>query len=162
MTTAYLLLGSNLGDRVAQLAQARAAIDRLAGRVLQTSALYETDPWGLADQPVFLNQALAIATDLPPQALLETVLAIEQTLGRIREVRWAARTIDIDLIFFGNEVMATPTLTIPHPEMAHRHFVLAPLAEIAAHVCHPVSGKTVAELLTICPDTLHAKPVKLS
>ncbi len=161
MTIVYLLLGSNLGDRVAQLAQARAAIDRSAGSVLQASAIYETDPWGLTDQPVFFNQALAIATDLPPEGLLETVLAIEQTMGRIREVRWAARTIDIDLIFFGEVVLATPTLTIPHPEMAHRHFVLAPLAEIAAQVCHPVSGQTVAELLAICPDTLHARPLGL-
>jgi 2-amino-4-hydroxy-6-hydroxymethyldihydropteridine diphosphokinase len=159
METAYLLLGSNLGDRAGQLARARAAIGERVGAVQRASALYETDPWGLADQPVFYNQALAVATHLPPGELLAALLGIEQWLGRVREVRWAARTIDIDIIFYGNEVVAEPHLAIPHPEMAGRHFVLAPLAEIAAGVRHPVLGQTVAELLASCPDTLHARQV---
>jgi len=157
-TLAYLLLGSNLGDRAARLAQARRDLAATAGRLVAASALYETAAWGLEDQPAFLNQVLVIETELAAPALLATCLAAEQEQGRERLVRWAARTLDVDILLFSNEIIDTPTLTVPHPALPARRFALTPLAEVAPQLAHPQLRRTIAELLAHCPDALPVVP----
>ncbi|WP_342086746.1 2-amino-4-hydroxy-6-hydroxymethyldihydropteridine diphosphokinase [Dyadobacter sp. OTU695] len=149
----FLLLGSNLGDRPQVLAAAREAIGEQAGRIVSQSAVYETAPWGITDQPAFLNQVVEISTSLPPEDLLRIILNIEHDLGRVRYERWGARVIDIDILYFGQTVMDSARLTLPHPRIQDRRFVLAPLAEIAPDFLHPLLQKTSSKLLEDCPDT---------
>jgi 2-amino-4-hydroxy-6-hydroxymethyldihydropteridine diphosphokinase len=153
MPTAYIALGSNLGDRAKALAAATDRLERL-GRVEARSSLYETEPVGLHDQPTFLNAVLALETKLDPLSLLHSLLAIERELGRDRSrgVPNGPRTLDLDLLLMGDTVVATEELTLPHPALAQRRFVLAPLAEIAPHLRHPQSNQTMAELLALLPD----------
>lgn len=155
--TAYLLLGSNLGDRVALLAAARRQLTATAGALVAVSGLYETAAWGRENQPAYLNQALAVETNLSPLALLAQCQAAEQAAGRQRLEHWGSRTLDVDVLLFGSEMIATLTLTVPHPRLAGRRFALVPLAEIAAAVAVPGSGRTVAELLALCEDLLPVK-----
>jgi 2-amino-4-hydroxy-6-hydroxymethyldihydropteridine diphosphokinase len=134
MATAYLSLGSNLGDRLGYLTD---AIRRLATphtRVTQVSSIYKTAPWGNTDQPSFLNMAAAVETDLTPDELLRHILSVEQALGRVRTVRWGPRTVDIDMLLFADERRTTGDLELPHPRMAERAFVLVPLLEIAPYL----------------------------
>lgn len=149
----FLLLGSNLGDRPQVLAAAREAITEQAGSIARQSAIYETAPWGITDQPAFLNQVLEITTSLLPEDLLRIILNIEHLLGRVRYERWGARVIDIDILYFGRTVMDSARLTLPHPRIQDRRFVLAPLAEIAPDFIHPLLQKTSSQLLEQCPDT---------
>ena len=149
----FLLLGSNLGDRPQVLAAAREMIAGQAGSIVNQSAIYETEPWGITDQPAFLNQVLEITTSLLPEDLLRIILNIEHDLGRIRYERWGARVIDIDILYFGQTIMDSARLTLPHPRIQDRRFVLAPLAEIAPGFIHPVLQKTTSKLLEQCPDT---------
>jgi 2-amino-4-hydroxy-6-hydroxymethyldihydropteridine diphosphokinase len=144
--TAYLSLGSNLGDRAANL---EAAIERLGelGQVVARSAIYETEPVEMERQPWFLNCVVAIETELMPRQFLSRVLAIEQKMGRRRTQPKGPRTIDIDILLFGASIVDTPSLTIPHPAMHRRRFVLEPLAEIAPELRHPVLKKTVREMM---------------
>lgn len=158
-TLAYLLLGSNLGDRAARLAQARQDLAATAGRLVATSALYETAAWGVEDQPAFLNQVLALETELDASALLAACLAAEQQQGRERLVRWAARTLDVDILLFGQEIIATPSLAVPHPALPGRRFALVPLAELAPQLLHPQLHRTISQLLADCPDLLEVKEV---
>jgi 2-amino-4-hydroxy-6-hydroxymethyldihydropteridine diphosphokinase len=142
-----LSLGSNLGDRGAHLRAALDALDRLEGvAVTAVSHAYETEPVGKTDQPVFVNVAAEIETDLEPLELLNAVKSIERGLGRVPAERWGPRVIDIDLVLWGETVLRTPELTLPHREFRKRAFVLAPLAEIAPGAVDPVTGLTVAEL----------------
>jgi 2-amino-4-hydroxy-6-hydroxymethyldihydropteridine diphosphokinase len=133
---AYVGLGANLGDREATI---RAAVAELPG-VLGVSSLRETDPVGVTDQPRFLNGVVALETALPPRELLEVLLAVERRLGRERKERWGPRTIDLDLLLYGDEVIAEDGLTVPHPHLHERRFVLEPLAEVAPKLVVPGLG----------------------
>ena len=157
MNDAYLLTGGNIGNRLVSLQQACMKIEKQAGIVLQKSAVYETAAWGVTDQNLFLNQVLLVSTSLPPEELLHTLLNIEQELGRKRIVKMGPRIIDIDILFYNNEIISTSVLTVPHPQIANRRFVLTPLNEIAPGFVHPGLQKTITELLEICPDNLEVK-----
>ena len=148
-----LLLGANLGDRVQTLRRATDLIVERVGPVVQQSGLYETAPWGVTDQPAYLNQVLAVETNLEPEDVLRQTQAIEQALGRVRLEKWGARLIDIDLLYYDQRILQTETLTIPHPYLHQRRFTLVPLAEIAPDFVHPILQKTTLELLAECADT---------
>lgn len=149
----FLLLGSNLGERETNLAEARRRIQRYC-RIISESALYQTAAWGAENQPDFINQVIEVETQLPPKELLRELLLTELELGRERIVKWGPRTIDLDLLLYGDTVVNDADLTIPHPGIPHRMFTLAPFAEIAPDVVHPTLNKTIAALRDTCPDPL--------
>jgi 2-amino-4-hydroxy-6-hydroxymethyldihydropteridine diphosphokinase len=157
MNSVYLLTGSNSGDRKALLAEAVLRIGREVGRVEKRSSLYETEAWGKTDQPPFLNQALLVLTELTAREVLGRVLRIEREMGRTRSIKWEQRTIDIDLLFFDEEVVSEPGLHVPHPFVHERRFALIPMAEIAPFLLHPVLQKRITELLETCGDKLEVK-----
>jgi 2-amino-4-hydroxy-6-hydroxymethyldihydropteridine diphosphokinase len=159
MNKAYLLTGGNEGDRYLQLQQARTNIEHICGQFLLVSSLYETAPWGKPDQPDFLNQVLLVETKLGPQALLRAILSIEEKGGRKRTVKNAPRSIDIDILFYNLLVLEEPGLSIPHPRIADRRFVLEPLNEISPEFIHPVFGKSIHQLLLECKDELAVKKI---
>jgi len=145
---AYIGLGSNMGEREKYLARAVDALGATPGvEVVKVSSFYETEPVGYTDQPMFVNAAVAVDTTLSPVELLRETQRIENALGRVRSIRWGPRTIDIDILLYGDEVVNTKELTVPHPLMHERGFVLAPLAEVAPDAVHPVLRLTVRELL---------------
>lgn len=146
MSRAFISIGSNLGDRIVNCMLAVSMLSTFA-RVAAVSSAYETEPVGPKDQPDFINCAVEIETDLPPGKLLAELLSIEDSLGRVRKERWRERAVDLDIIFYGNLVMHSDELTIPHPRAHLRRFVLEPLAEINPGLVHPVLGATASELL---------------
>ena len=153
--TVYLGLGSNLGDRLANL-QAVGAAFAPHGRILAASPVYETAPWGYTDQPAFLNQVLEVETDLAPAELMAALQRLEVDLGRVASFRYGPRRIDVDILLYDNLVLETPDLLIPHPRLAERAFVLVPLADLAPELRHPTLDKTIRDLLSgVDPGPVH-------
>jgi 2-amino-4-hydroxy-6-hydroxymethyldihydropteridine diphosphokinase len=154
MKAAYLLIGGNIGDRLGFMAGAKEKLKQNGIELIRQSSIYETAAWGITDQPSFLNQVLEIATSLTPDQLLSELLTIEQELGRIRAEKNGARTIDIDILYFGSKIIAKPGLSIPHDRISIRRFVLVPLVELIPDFIDPKTCKTILEMLNDCPDTL--------
>lgn len=152
MNTVYILLGTNIGNKIANLKTACAKISIDCGAILDRSSIYETFPWGVTDQPYFLNMAVKIETKCTAEKLLRLLLSIEKEMGRVRERKWGERLIDLDILYFNNEIIVKENLKIPHPELHNRKFTLIPLAEIAADFIHPVLNVNTKQLLDRCID----------
>lgn len=154
MKSVFLGIGSNLGNREINMQQAVEHINRRVGEVYLKSAIYETEPWGFQSDDAFLNMVIAVETQMSPRALLSEILHIESLLGRFRnKEHYSSRNIDIDILLYDDVVLSEPDLTIPHPLLHERKFVLIPLCEIASELVHPVLKKTFRELLDECEDT---------
>jgi len=152
--TVSLLFGGNLGDRELHIQQAMKSLQDEIGKAEKISSLYETEPWGVSDQPNYLNAAMIIRTGHSPQQLLSLLKRIETAEGRVDQKKYASRTLDIDILFYDDLVLNSKELTIPHPKIQLRKFALAPLNEIAGDLVHPVFNKSIAELLKECEDNL--------
>jgi len=156
MHLAYILLGSNQGKRELYLLEATTAVEGL-GEIILISSVYETAAWGLEDQADFLNQAVLLKTIHNPFELMQKLLEIEEKMGRKRIQKWGARNIDLDILYFDEEIINTEKLQIPHPQLHLRRFTLLPLCGICPNLEHPILQKTNEELLAICPDALPVK-----
>ena len=157
MNTVYLLLGSNMGDIEQMLAVAISMIEKNIGKLVKSSSIYRTAAWGKEDQPDFLNQIIIVSSSLSSSTVLNEIFGIEKEMGRVRTTKNAARVIDIDMLFFNEEIIQTETLTVPHPQIQNRRFVLVPLAEISPDFQHPLLKKSSLELLSICSDKLNVQ-----
>jgi 2-amino-4-hydroxy-6-hydroxymethyldihydropteridine diphosphokinase len=155
MNNAYLLIGGNLGDRLANLNNAIQKIELHCGKIISSSTIYETAAWGFTEQPPFFNQALQVETALSATELMQQLLIIELSLGRERLLPLGPRTIDLDIIYFNNEIIQNDIVSIPHPRMEQRNFVLIPLNEIAPTFLHPVLNIPTSTLLKQCRDESH-------
>ena len=160
MNRTYLITGGNIGDKEKNLEKAAALIEKKIGHILKSSAIYETAAWGNTDQPTFFNQVHLVETELTPDKLMSIILGIEKRMGRIRTTKNAARIIDIDILFFNDEIIETESVSVPHKEIANRKFVLKPLLELAPDFIHPYLKKTITQLDAETTDTLEAFPVK--
>ena len=161
MPTTYILLGTNLGDKAANLALATQLIAQKIGKVENRSSVYETLPWGVEDQPIFYNQVLQLSTSFAPDELLATTQSIEQMMGRKKHRHWGERLIDIDILYLDDLVYETEHLNIPHIQIPNRRFTLIPLVEIAPDLKHPVLTLSQTQLLDQCTDQLEVKKVIL-
>jgi len=157
MHKVFILLGSNQGERMQYLNKAKKMVAERCGKILKESFVYETAAWGNSKQASFLNQVINISTDLPADDLMKNLLLIENKLGRIRKEKFGPRTIDLDILFYDDLVYHSTVVTIPHPAIQDRRFVLIPLVEIAPRKMHPVYLKTVSSLLKECTDMLNVK-----
>lgn len=157
MIDVFLLLGSNLGDREAYLQKAIDLIGTGLGPVSEKSSIYETEAWGKTDEPNYLNQVIRVDTDLLARQVLEKILIIENKMGRVREEKWGSRIIDIDILFYGQDIINEPGLIVPHPELHNRRFTLEPLNEIAPDLQHPVLKKSIFRLKNELKDNLIVK-----
>lgn len=155
MMKVFLSLGSNLGNRQTNLSKAINEIDENVGRVISFSGVYETEAWGFESNDNFLNQVIVVMTDVEPFQLIDDLLDIEKTMGRKRNDyrKYESRIIDIDILFYGEEIISEENLKIPHPLLHERKFILEPLNEIAPDLIHPLLGKPISKLLEECPDT---------
>ena len=157
MNGIYLLMGSNLGNRMAYLREAARLLSKAGIQIIDESSIYETEPWGPQDQGWFLNVILEISTALEPQLLLDTILSVEKQLGRERKKKWGERCIDIDILYYQDQVVNTDALNIPHPGIPDRRFTLIPLVEMTPLAVHPTLKKNQMELLAACSDPLDCK-----
>jgi len=157
MNRVFLLLGSNLGNRQQYLQQAIELISTQIAPVKNTSSIYQTQSWGKTDAPDYLNQVVMLETEIPASELLRKILDIELMLGRRREEKWGSRTIDIDILFYGDEIIDDENLQVPHPELHKRRFTLEPLEEIAPGLVHPVLKKTILDVKNELKDSLIVK-----
>jgi 2-amino-4-hydroxy-6-hydroxymethyldihydropteridine pyrophosphokinase len=154
MAKVYFLIGGNLGDRELILKSTVEALGNDVGKVLNVSAIYETEPWGFEHEQSFLNQVVIVESNLMPEVVLDQTQEIEKKLGRIRKKnRYSERTIDVDILFYDDLIIDTERLEVPHPRMGERMFALAPLSEIAPDFIHPVTGKSILDMKNSCPDT---------
>ena len=153
MTTVYIGIGSNLGEKHKNCLRAIEMIEQIPGcKPIKQSDLYLTKPVGVEDQDWYVNGVMTLKTDLPPQDLLNHLMSIEEKMGRVRRERWESRIIDLDILFFGQQIINEKNLTVPHPRLHFRRFVLVPMTQIAPDLTHPSLGLTMAELLGKCPD----------
>ena len=157
MNQIYLLIGGNMGNRQENLEIATRRIAVTIGQITQSSAVYETEAWGLEEQPAFLNQVLLASSTFSAQQVLKKLLDIEHDMGRERIQKFGPRIIDIDILFFNRDIIHEPGLTVPHPQLHLRRFTLQPLNDIAPQFRHPELGKTISDLLAACPDPLTVK-----
>jgi 2-amino-4-hydroxy-6-hydroxymethyldihydropteridine diphosphokinase len=157
MSGKFLLLGSNLGDRISNLRQAVRLLERAGVEILSQSKVYETAPWGITRQEAFLNQVVEIGYGGSAEQLLGICLEVEQALGRVRTVKWGARVLDVDILYFGDWVGESEALKVPHPGIPERRFTLVPMVELAPDFIHPVLGLSQRELLLQCLDTGEVK-----
>jgi 2-amino-4-hydroxy-6-hydroxymethyldihydropteridine diphosphokinase len=162
MEKVYLLLGGNMGDRNFYIVSATQLLESMLGKLIGKSSLYETAPWGFINRQLFLNQVLLFETALSARQVFRTIVEIENQLGRIRNGKgYKSRTIDIDILFYGNEVIFSEDLIIPHPKIEERKFVLEPLFEISPEFIHPLKKISIQELLANCTDQLAVDRIKL-
>ena len=159
MNSVFLITGGNIGNRRKNLQTAAALIEKQIGKIIQSSKIYETEAWGIRDQNSFYNQVHVVETELSASALIKKILRIEEEMGRIRTIKNAARIIDIDILFFNDDIVNEQNLTIPHPEIINRRFVLMPLDEIAPAMIHPVYQKSIHQILLMCKDDLKVTPL---
>lgn len=153
MNAAFLCLGGNIGDRLANLKEAKRQIGLLGCKILNQSSIYQTKAWGVDEAPDYYNQCIQISTNLSALELMRALLGIEESLGRVRtDNRNASRTMDLDILFFNEEQINTPELEVPHPRLQLRNFVLIPMAEIAPKLMHPKLRKTIQQLVNACTD----------
>lgn len=162
MNVAYLCLGGNMEDRESALNHALLEINKSIGKVTSQSGIYETEAWGVENQQAYLNQCIRIETNLDALSLIQSLLNIEKKLGRKRSDLpiYEPRTIDIDILFYNNEIINESTLLVPHPRLHLRKFVLIPLNEIASNYLHPLLNKTIFNLLSECEDTSEVNKIK--
>lgn len=158
MATAYLGLGSNKGERISYIKDALSEIGKIKNtKIVRSSSVYETEPWGIKEQEDYLNSAVEIETELEAVSLLKELKSIEKRIGRTGNVKWSEREIDIDLLFYGNEIIENDFMNVPHKQIENRKFVLIPMHEIAPDFIHPVLKKDMSELLKNTADKLKVK-----
>lgn len=160
MNQIFLLTGGNIGNRTKSLEKATVLIVERIGRIVKSSQIYETEAWGITDQPSFYNQVHLIESELSAEEVIKIILKIEESMGRIRTYKNAERIIDIDILFFNDEIIYQPQLIVPHPEISNRRFVLVPLNELVPDMIHPVYQKSISDLLSTCKDKLKVVPLQ--